>query len=84
MTTKEFKKQLIELGYDYDQGVYTGILRVLNDAGVVACTKTRRFGFIDTGRDATAELSASDARKLLNVLVKYATTPVSERGGSRK
>lgn len=80
MRTGELKERLVDLGFGYDQGIHVSGLRVRKGVDIVAFTKTNTFGFIDTGWRAAGNLSNSELRKLLDLLVEYATTPVAERG----
>ena len=80
MNTGEFKERLVDLGYGYDQELHTGGLRIRKGIDIVAFTKVNKFGVVDTGWEATVSLSNSELRELLDLLVKYATTPIAERG----
>lgn len=83
MTTSELKKRLTELGYNYDERGFGGGLRVLNHMGIVAFAEINKFGLIDTNWGATERLSESSIRELLDILVKYANTPISSRGNEK-
>lgn len=83
MTTSEFKERIIVLGYNYDDENFRGGLRVLSNNGIVAFTKTNKFGTIDTNWGATEMLSDSSICELLHILVEYATTPISSRGNEK-
>lgn len=83
MITSEFKERIIGLGYNYDEKNFNGGLRVLTNNGIVAFTKTNKFGVIDTNWGAAEMLSDSSICELLHTLVEYATTPISSRGNKK-
>lgn len=77
MTTEEFEKEINSLGYEIESSGYNIIVCVDGD-GVVFVSKTHRFE-IDTFNYEFSCLSDSEKDKLMDIVLRYARTPVAKR-----
>lgn len=78
LTTKKFIKEVKAMGLVAIAG--DGYILVKNSEGCnVAYIKTKLMYTFDTVNDSFQKLSELDRKRLFNLLVEYASTPINER-----
>ena len=82
MTTVEFKKELEDLGYDWEYE-HGGILEIYKNGVYVARIETNTFGdfrfnFYTTG------IKGKEAKEIIDLMTEYVLTPIADRVGEER